>query len=101
ALVNFLQISANERITAVVPVSKKNNTGKYLFMTTANGIIKKVTIDAFGQIRKNGMIAIKLKAGDELRWVESTTGADEVFLVTSDGSAVRFKESDVRPMGRG
>ncbi len=101
ALVNFLQISTSERITAVVPVSKKNNGNKYLFMTTASGVIKKVTMDAFGQIRKNGMLAIKLKAGDELRWVEATTGSDEIFLVTSDGSAVRFKESDVRPMGRG
>lgn len=101
ALVNFLQISSNERITAVIPVSKKDDSNKYLFMTTAGGIIKKVGIDAFGQIRKNGMIAIKLHAGDELRWVEATSGSDQIFLVTSDGSAMRFKESDVRPMGRG
>ncbi len=101
ALVNFLQISQQERITAVVPVSKKNTSDKYLFMTTASGIIKKVTIDAFGQIRKNGMLAIKLKAGDELRWVEATSGSDQIFLTTSDGNAIRFKESDVRPMGRG
>lgn len=101
ALVNFLQTSAQERITAVIPVSKAIEKSKYLFMTTAKGVIKKVGVNAFGQIRKSGMIAIKLKPGDELRWVEVTSGNNEVMLVTSDGNAVRFKESDVRPMGRG
>ncbi len=103
ALVNFLQISPQDRITGVVPVRKgKLGAGqKYLFMTTAQGIIKKVETDAFGQIRRNGMVAIKLHATDELKWVKPTSGSDEIILTTSDGSAVRFKEKDVRPMGRG
>src|SRR3989338_4187553 len=101
ALVNFLQVSQQEKITAAVPVSKKNAAVKYLIMTTANGAIKKVEINAFDNIRRNGMICIKLKGADELRWVKTTSGSDEIVLVTSDGNAMRFKEVDVRPMGRG
>lgn len=100
AIVNFLQISPNELITAVVPIPK-DQKGMYLFMATANGVIKKVDADSFSQVRSNGMIAIKLKAGDELGWVLSTSGSDQVMLVTSGGNAIRFKEKDVRPMGRG
>ena len=70
-------------------------------MATANGIIKKVSVSEFSQVRRNGMIAIKLKKDDELKWVKISSGSDEMILVTSDGSAVRFKEKDVRPMGRG
>ena len=100
AIVNFLQISPNELITAVVPIPK-DQKGMYLFMATANGVIKKVDADSFSQVRINGMIAIKLKAGDELGWVSSTSGNDQIMLVTSGGNAIRFKEKDVRPMGRG
>lgn len=103
ALVNFLQVAPTDRITAVVPMPKGKDAvkHKYLFMTTASGIIKKVETDAFGQIRKSGMIAIKLHSDDELKWVKTTSGSDEIIITTSDGSAVRFKEKDVRPMGRG
>lgn len=100
AIVNFLQISPNELITAVVPIPK-DQKGMYLFMATANGVIKKVDADSFSQVRSNGMIAIKLKGNDELGWVLSTSGNDQVMLVTSGGNAIRFKEKDVRPMGRG
>ena len=104
AIVNFLQISPNELITAVVPIPKSATGGQkgiYLFMATANGVIKKVDADSFSQVRSNGMIAIKLKGNDELRWVLSTSGNDQVMLVSSGGNAIRFKEKDVRPMGRG
>ncbi len=102
ALVNFLSISPQDRITAVVPVPKKKNVrDKYLFMTTEHGVIKKVEIEEFSQIRRSGMLALKLKGSDELKWVEATSGSDEIIITTSDGSAVRFKEKDVRPMGRG
>jgi len=112
SLANFLNISSTDRITAIIPVKKQNGNGKgkgeviegedkYLFMVTADGVIKKVAVDSFAAVRKSGMIAIKLHEGDELKWVEATSGADQMVLVTSDGSAVRFKESDVRPMGRG
>lgn len=99
AIVNFLQISQSDRITAVIPVAK-GNTSSYLFMATAHGIIKKVEFDAFAQVRSNGMIAINLKNGDELHWVLSTSGKDHITLTTSGGNAIRFAEKEVRPMGR-
>lgn len=101
AIVNFLQVSPQDRITAIVPISKKIEKTGYLVMVTANGIIKKVAIEEFSSVRRNGMAAIKLKKDDELKWVKISSGSDEMMLVTSDGSAVRFKEKDVRPMGRG
>jgi len=70
-------------------------------MATANGIIKKVDIDSFSNVRSNGLAAIKLKNDDELRWVLTTSGDDQIILVTSGGISIRFKEKDVRPMGRG
>lgn len=99
AIANFLQVSPNDVITAVVPISKDSKR-TFLFMATQNGIIKKVDMDAFSQVRRNGMIAIKLKGNDALGWVFSTSGNDQVMMVTSGGSSIRFKEKDVRPMGR-
>ncbi len=101
AIVNFLQVSTQDRITAVIPISKDTKTkAKYLVMVTQQGVIKKVNIDDFGAVRRNGMTAIKLNAGDELKWVKTSSGSDEMMIVTSDGYSVRFKEKDVRPMGR-
>ena len=99
AIVNFLQVAPSDLITAVVPISK-DQRGAYLFMITANGVVKKVDMDSFSQVRRTGMVAIKLKGDDELKWVLSTSGKDQVMLVTSGGNAIRFKENDVRPMGR-
>ena len=99
AIVNFLQVSPTDIITAVVPIPKDQKR-EYLFMVTASGIVKKVDMDSFAQVRKSGMVAIKLKGEDELKWVLSTSGNDQVMLVTSEGNAIRFKEKDVRPMGR-
>lgn len=101
AIVNFLQISPQDRITAIVPVSKKVEKSGYLVMVTETGIIKKVAIGEFANVRRNGMAAIKLKKDDELHWVRISSGSDEIVIVTSDGAAIRFKEKDVRPMGRG
>lgn len=101
AIANFLQVSSSDLITAVIPIPKDKKSSRYLFMATANGIIKKVDIDAFSHVRSNGLAAIKLKGDDELRWVLTTSGDDQVTLVTSGGSSIRFKEKDVRPMGRG
>ncbi len=100
AIVNFLQVSPSDAITAVVPIPKEQK-GMFLFMATDHGVIKKVEIDSFSQVRRNGMIAIKLKGADRLGWVLSTSGKDQIVIVTSGGNAIRFKESDVRPMGRG
>ena len=101
AIANFLQVSSSDLITAVIPIPKDKKSSRYLFMATANGIIKKVDIDAFSHVRSNGLAAIKLKGDDELRWVLTTSGDDQIILVTSGGSSIRFKEKDVRPMGRG
>ncbi|HVZ11306.1 MAG TPA: DNA gyrase subunit A [Candidatus Paceibacterota bacterium] len=99
AIVNFLQVSPNDQITAVVPIPKGQKR-MYLFMATDHGIIKKVEMDAFDQVRRNGMIAIKLKGDDRLGWVLGTSGDDQIIMTTTAGNAIRFKEKDVRPMGR-
>lgn len=99
ALVNFLQLGSGEFATAVLALPKKS-TSKFLVMSTRNGLVKKVAIEEFAKVRKSGMIAIGLKGEDELRWVEPSSGNDEVMLSTEDGQAIRFKESDVRAMGR-
>ncbi|MBI2057875.1 MAG: DNA gyrase subunit A [Candidatus Yanofskybacteria bacterium] len=99
AIVNFLNISQNEVVTGVVPIPKAKK-GLYLFMATRNGVVKKVAMSDFEKVRTNGLISIKLKKDDELKWVRSTSGKDEIVLVTSDGNSIRFKESDVRAMGR-
>ncbi|HWA64597.1 MAG TPA: DNA gyrase subunit A [Candidatus Paceibacterota bacterium] len=99
AIVNFLQVSPNDQITAVVPIPKGQKR-MYLFMATDHGIIKKVEMDAFDQVRRSGMIAIKLKGDDRLGWVLGTSGDDQIIMTTTAGNAIRFKEKDVRPMGR-
>ncbi len=101
SIVNFLNISSQEYITAVVPVSKVKSKGaRYLFMATRDGVVKKVAVEEFINIRKSGLIAVKLYEGDSLNWVKHTSGSDEILLVVSIGSAIRFKEKDVRPTGR-
>ncbi|HMQ01681.1 MAG TPA: DNA gyrase subunit A [Candidatus Doudnabacteria bacterium] len=99
ALVNFLQLTPEEFATAVLAVPKGNN-GQYLVMATRNGLIKKVKKEEFAKVRKSGIIALNLKNDDELRWVGVSSGDDEIMLSTEDGQAIRFKETDVRPMGR-
>lgn len=101
AIANFLQVSSSDVITAVVPVPKsKKGQGGFLFMTTEQGVVKKVPLDAFANVRKNGMIAMNLKPGDALRWVLVTSGKDQIIMTTSGGNAIRFEEKEVRPMGR-
>ncbi len=99
ALVNFLQLGPNEFSTAVIGIPK-NSSNKFLVMATRNGLIKKVDKDEFTKVRKSGIIAIGLKDTDELRWVRPSSGSDEIMLSTEDGQAIRFKESDIRAMGR-
>ncbi len=99
ALVNFLQLAPEEFATAVLAVPKASSA-QYLVMATRNGLIKKVKRDEFTKVRKSGIIALNLKGDDELRWVNVSSGEDEIMLSTEDGQAIRFKETDVRPMGR-
>ncbi len=101
-LLNFLEISADEKILSLFPVGKEDqNLGiKYLLMVTKNGIIKKTALKEFENVRKFGLIAISLKKGDSLRKTSKTTGQDEIILVTKKGQAIRFKEKEIRPLGR-
>lgn len=99
SIVNFLSLSQDESVTAVIAFNKDDNF-KYLFMATENGTVKKTTLDEFDNVRRSGLISIKLDKGDALRWVDATTGSDEVVVTTSNGQAIHFKESDVRSMGR-
>jgi DNA gyrase subunit A len=99
SVVNFLQLSQEETITAVVSLEKEKNIS-FLVMATKNGIIKKTSIDEFSNVRRSGLIAIKLKKDDELRWVKSSSGKDNIFIVASNGQSIRFKEKKIRSMGR-
>jgi DNA gyrase subunit A len=99
AVVNFLNLSPNEKVTTVLDLADLSNY-KYLVLVTKNGLIKKVDIQEITKVRKSGLIAIKLKNGDILNWTRPSTGDDEVVIVTANGMAVRFKEKNIRPMGR-
>ena len=106
-LMNFLETSTNEKVLSLVPVSKNKSAAaepmqlKYLVMVTKNGRIKKTSLEEFDNVRKSGIIAIKLEKGDLLKKVVKTSGQDDIILTTKNGIAIRFKEKDIRPMGRG
>jgi DNA gyrase subunit A len=100
AAVNLLQLQPEEKITSIIRHAKDENDDGYLFMATCKGTIKKTPLKDYANIRTNGLIAIKLDDGDELRWIKKTTGTNDVIISTSAGQAVRFKEADARPMGR-
>ncbi|MCR4601262.1 MAG: DNA gyrase subunit A, partial [Clostridia bacterium] len=97
--VNFLNLMQHERITAMIPMSRDND-GKYLICVTKKGLIKKTDTAEFATSRKTGLVAIKLKDGDELIDVMHTSGENDVLIVTQEGKSIRFNETDVRPMGR-
>ncbi|MFA6422491.1 MAG: DNA gyrase C-terminal beta-propeller domain-containing protein, partial [Candidatus Buchananbacteria bacterium] len=99
ALVNFLQLSPGEKVSAILPSTEIEND-KFVIMVTSNGIIKKTAIGDFANVRRSGLIAIKIRGGDNLEWVLPSKGAENIILVTADGQAIRFKEANVRPMGR-
>jgi len=99
ALVNVLNISGAEKIAAIIPV-RGFDPDKHLFFATEQGTVKKTDLDAYQNVRAAGIIAINIEEGDRLIGVELTTGADDILLVTRLGMGIRFRESDVRPMGR-
>ncbi len=99
ALVNFLQLSPNEKVSATLSLAELKDY-KYLVMMTRQGLIKKVDIADFSNVRRSGLIAIKLKGNDVLEWTRPSTGNDEVLITTAKGQAIRFKEKQIRPMGR-
>ena len=98
-IVNFLQLSPEEKVSSVLQ-SEDFEIYKYFIMVTKNGIIKKVEVGQFNNVRRSGLIAIKLKEGDILSWVKPSTGKDDIILATIKGQAIRFKEKGVRSMGR-
>ena len=99
AAVNMLNMHPEEKITAIIKQSEAGENG-YLFMATKKGTIKKSALKDFFNVRSNGLIAIKLDAGDELKWVKETTGENDIVISTSAGQATRFNEKEVRAMGR-
>jgi DNA gyrase subunit A len=98
AIVNLLQLQPEERITAILKADLKDK--KHLFMTTNKGTVKRTDLTEFENIRRSGLIAQKLPPGDDLKWVIATSGKDEVYILTKKGKSIRFKEDDVRSMGR-
>lgn len=100
AVVNLLNLSPDERIADCRPVRDFNQPGHFLMMATAGGLVKKTKLEAYSRPRQGGIIAIKLREGDELVDVVVTKPDDEVVLATAGGMAIRFKESDARSMGR-
>jgi len=102
SLVNFLDLSNEEKVLSLMTFGDKDKEEniKYLVMVTKNGIIKRTDLAEFENIRKSGLIAISLKKGDLLRKVAKTSGADEIILVTKKGQSIRFREIDIRAMGR-
>ncbi|OGZ70099.1 MAG: DNA gyrase subunit A [Candidatus Staskawiczbacteria bacterium RIFCSPLOWO2_01_FULL_33_9] len=108
-LLNFLELSTEEKVLSLVPMTKEaakpvsngSEPEKYLVMVTKNGRIKKTSLEEFENVRKSGIISIKLEKGDLLKKVVKTTGNDDVILTTKNGISIRFREKDIRPMGRG
>jgi len=101
-LLNFIEISPEDKILSLMALGKDNiNLGiKNLVMITKNGIIKKTSLEEFKNVRKSGLIAIKLRKDDLLKEVAKSTGQNEIILVTKKGQSIRFKEQDIREMGR-
>ena len=98
-IVNLLPLDEGERITAILPV-QEYDADHYIFMATEQGVVKKTPLTDFSRPRSNGIIALSLSEGDHLIGADITDGASDVMLTASGGRAIRFKESDVRPMGR-
>ncbi len=99
ALVNFLQLAPNEKVSTILSMSDMTKY-EYLIMLTNKGTIKKTRLDDFKNVRRSGLIALKLKEDDMLEWVRPSTGSNDVITVTSQGQAIRFQEKEIRAMGR-
>ena len=100
AIVNLLQLDGGEKVTALLPVPAEKVAGHYLIMATKRGIIKRTELSEFTNLRKSGLIALVLREDDELIGVALTDGSYELLLGTRDGMAIRFAETDMRPIGR-
>jgi DNA gyrase subunit A len=102
SIMNFLPLEQNEKVTSILAMSKESKKNDLsVMMVTRQGVTKKVAAESFHDVRRSGIIAIKLTAGDELMSVSFVEKDDDVVVVTLEGQSIRFKESDVREMGRG
>jgi len=99
ALVNFLQLAPNEKVSSIISMEDMSKYA-YLVMVTNKGTIKKTGLEDFKNVRRSGLIALKLKEDDMLEWVRPSTGKEDVVIVTSQGQSIRFREAQVRAMGR-
>ncbi|MFA6917426.1 MAG: DNA gyrase subunit A [Candidatus Gracilibacteria bacterium] len=99
AIVNFLQLQKDEWVSSILN-TRETFTGQFLLMATRNGTVKKTPVEDFKNVRKSGLIAMKLRPDDSLEWVRETSKDNEVVLVTREGKCIRFNEKDARPMGR-
>ncbi len=100
AIVNLLNLEDGEKIAECLAVRDFNQEGHYVVMATRSGLVKKTPLEAYSRPKRGGIIAIKLREGDELVDAAVVGPGDEVILVTDNGMAIRFRESDARPMGR-
>ena len=98
-IVNLLQLEKEEKVTSMIRVTPEDDE-KFLCMVTKNGIIKRTELSAYRNVRKSGLIAINLDEDDSLAWVRLTGGEDQLIIATQGGMAIRFNESDARPLGR-
>ena len=99
AIINLLSLQPGEKISAVIPI-RDYSEGKYLFMATRNGLVKKTSIQEYANVKKTGLLAINLRENDELIEVKYTDNEQDVFLITKFGMCIRFHETDVRATGR-
>jgi DNA gyrase subunit A len=105
AVVNVINIESSEKVTSMLAYSLKRAEQKehgvsFIVMATKKGVIKKTKLSEYENIRRNGLLAIKLEAGDELIWTKLTSGTDEILMVTHEGKSIRFNEDEVRATGR-
>jgi DNA gyrase subunit A len=101
SIMNFLQLQTDEKVMSILPVEKdKKGKDQFLMLLTQNGTAKKMSYDQFKDVRRSGLIAIKLDPKDSLQGALLTEKEDSVMLATKKGQAIRFKESDIREMGR-
>ena len=100
ALVNFISTDADESVTSIVPVSKDVEKDSYIFFITKKGVIKKVGLDQFSNIRKTGIIALNIAKGDELVSTLLCSNKDDAIIVSSEGKAIRFSLKSIRALGR-
>jgi DNA gyrase subunit A len=100
AVINLISIESNEKVKSVIAIPNIAEAKGHLIIATKRGMIKKTELNKFAKIKTNGLLGIKLDGNDKLITVKTTSGNDEIFIVTYHGKAIRFSENDVRPMGR-